>query len=187
MRITGGILCGRRVAVPDKGVRPTKDRVRESLFAILGESLRDARVLDLFAGSGSLGLEALSRGANAVCWVERDRRTFRILENNVQLLSAGLAGCSVKCVCRDALRFIKNSSSGGYSLVFADPPYGAATKGALLRNILPALDKSGCMEQGGMVVYEMRSSGQVELPGPWTILRDKKWGETRVLIIAREE
>lgn len=185
MRITGGILCGRRIAVPKKGVRPTKDRVRESLFAMLSDNLRDARVLDIFAGSGSLGLEAVSRGAKEVCWVERDRRTFQTLKQNVNLLTADQA-CTCRCVCNEALRFIKAASPDSYSLVFADPPYGDNIED-LLENILSALDKSGCIAQGGMVIYEMGSSKQVKLSSPWRVLRDKKWGETRVLIIAREE
>ncbi len=187
MRITGGILCGRRIEVPDKGVRPTKDRVRESLFAMLGDSLNGARVLDLFAGSGSLGLEALSRGAAEVCWVERDRRTFRILRKNVQMLGEGMSECRLKCICSDALRFLKSSSPSSYSLIVADPPYAADNKGELLGNILSELDKSTCMAHAGIFVYEMGSLGQATPPGPWRIIRDKKWGETRVLIMAREE
>ena len=119
MRIIAGEWRGRNIAAP-KGdsVRPTLDRVREAWMSIVHTSLPDARVVDLFAGSGALGLEALSRGAAHVDFVENDPRTFRVLQENVKSL-----GAEVRCTLHraDALTFI--AGAGAYDVAFADPPY----------------------------------------------------------------
>ena len=120
MRIIAGEWRGRQVAAP-KGdsVRPTLDRVREAWMSMVHTSLPEARVLDLFAGSGALGLEALSRGAASVDFVENDPRTFRVLKENVEALGAG-----ERCTLyrQDALKFLK-SAGFPYDIAFADPPY----------------------------------------------------------------
>jgi 16S rRNA (guanine966-N2)-methyltransferase len=121
MRIVGGEFRGRRLAVPkDDRVRPTADRVREAWMSILGHELDDARVLDLFAGSGALGLEALSRGARSAEFVEMHRASLQALEANIAAL-----GVADRAVVRrgDAERFWERLSAGAYDVVFADPPY----------------------------------------------------------------
>jgi 16S rRNA (guanine(966)-N(2))-methyltransferase RsmD len=122
MRIIAGEHRGRRIAAPPgRGTRPMLDRVREALFSTLGELVTDARVLDLCAGSGSLGLEALSRGARSARLVERDRKTLAVLRSNVEALGAAQRA---EIVAGDA---VDASSWGGadarYELVFFDPPY----------------------------------------------------------------
>jgi len=87
MRITGGIYCRHEIKVPKVGCRPTQDMVREALFSILGARIANCRFLDLFAGSGAVGLEALSRGAESVCWVESNRRTLALLKGNVERIA----------------------------------------------------------------------------------------------------
>jgi 16S rRNA (guanine966-N2)-methyltransferase len=121
MRIVAGHFGGRRLVVPkDARVRPTADRVREAWMSILGDELNGARVLDLFAGSGALGLEALSRGAVSATFVELNPPSLRALEQNVATL--GLAG--VVTVQRgDAMRYAERLPERAFDIVFADPPY----------------------------------------------------------------
>ena len=118
MRIIAGQAKGRVLKVPREVSRPTTDRVRESVFGILAPVLNGAKVLDLFAGSGSLGLEALSRGAAECVFVEQDRGACRVIEENLK--KTGLAGGQVRSM--EVSRFLKGRG-GCYDLIFADPPY----------------------------------------------------------------
>jgi 16S rRNA (guanine966-N2)-methyltransferase len=121
MRIIAGRWRGRRIAAPPgRDVRPTADRVRESWMSILTPVIPGARVLDLFAGSGALGLEALSRGATHVTFVERSSRVARVLEANVTALDAA---DEVTIVRGDALRFVRQHAGAPFDLALADPPY----------------------------------------------------------------
>ncbi|HET6837074.1 MAG TPA: 16S rRNA (guanine(966)-N(2))-methyltransferase RsmD [Gemmatimonadales bacterium] len=121
MRIVGGQFGGRRLIVPkDARVRPTADRVREAWMSILGDRLVGARVLDLFAGSGALGLEALSRGAHSATFVELNPPSLKALDQNI----AALAVQDAVTVHRaDAMRFAGQLPEGAYDVVLADPPY----------------------------------------------------------------
>jgi 16S rRNA (guanine966-N2)-methyltransferase len=121
MRIIGGNFGGRRLIVPkDARVRPTADRVREAWMSILGDALFGARVLDLFAGSGALGLEALSRGAASVTFVELSPPSLRALDQNITTLGAQ----DVATVHRgDAMRYAEKLPEGAFDIVLADPPY----------------------------------------------------------------
>ena len=122
MRIVSGRWRGRSIsAPPDTRVRPTADRVREAWLSIVQTEVPGARVLDLFAGSGALGLEALSRGATSADFVESNRRSLQALHANVEALGAGDASCIHRV---DALRFIEKLRPGAYDVAFADPPYG---------------------------------------------------------------
>jgi 16S rRNA (guanine966-N2)-methyltransferase len=131
MRIIAGEFRGRKLDVPKgREVRPTADRVREAWMSILGPRLANARVLDLFSGSGALGLEALSRGAASVDFVERDADSLRALQQNIARL--GVADRST--VRReDALRFAGRLSAGAYNVVVADPPYASDMVDQLVR------------------------------------------------------
>lgn len=161
MRITGGEWCGRRLRVPKGDVRPTTDRVRESLFAILREIVPGRRFLDLFAGTGAVGLDALSRGATDVTWVEGDRRVIPILMENVAML--GVARHSV--ICADVLRFLRHRGHGKtYDIIYADPPYAfwADTRAAgqlLAPGQLPAM-----LSADGWIVLEQGTSREVQEP-----------------------
>jgi 16S rRNA (guanine966-N2)-methyltransferase len=119
-RIIGGTAGGRRIAVPPTGTRPTSDRVRESLFAVLDArgAIEDAEVLDLFAGSGALGIEALSRGASTAVLVERDPRACAVIKSNLDV--AGVRGGLVR---RSAVSTFLKRTPGPVDLVFVDPPY----------------------------------------------------------------
>ena len=186
MRITGGILCRRELKVPRTGVRPTQDKVRAALFSSLADFVPGTRVLDLFAGSGALGLEAWSRGAASVCWVESDRRAFEVLKQNVACLCTGEGG-DAQCRLGDALQFLRKG--GGvepFSLILADPPYDRDGKKAWLENTLRAVEESSILAGRGLLVFE-QSAGEavVERPG-WVLLRDRKYGDTRLLIYTRD-
>ena len=128
VRIVAGEFGGRRLVAPKGDIaRPTQDRVREAWFSILGDAVDEARVLDLFAGSGALGLESLSRGAASADFVEKARQSLVALEANIEALG-------VKEIAKirkgDALKFAETLEAGSYDLVFADPPYdlGAGAK-----------------------------------------------------------
>jgi 16S rRNA (guanine966-N2)-methyltransferase len=121
MRIVSGELGGRRLRVPkDARVRPTADRVREAWMSILGEELRGARVLDLFAGSGALGLEALSRGAAGATFVELSPPSLEALRANIEALGVGERATIHR---GDALRYAGGLEPGAFDVAFADPPY----------------------------------------------------------------
>ena len=121
MRVIAGTYGGRRLVAPKGDVaRPTQDRVREAWFSILGAEVQDARVLDLFAGSGALGLEALSRGARSAVFVEKARASLAALEKNIAELGVADVATVVK---GDALRYAEAIIPLGYDIVFADPPY----------------------------------------------------------------
>jgi 16S rRNA (guanine966-N2)-methyltransferase len=121
VRIVGGRWRGRSIKAPaDLRVRPTADRVREAWMSILQADLPDARVLDLFAGSGALGLEALSRGAAYVDFVEVSARSLKALRENADALGAGSAAAIHR---GDAMRYVDRLGPGAYDVAFADPPY----------------------------------------------------------------
>ncbi|ACY17459.1 16S rRNA (guanine(966)-N(2))-methyltransferase RsmD [Haliangium ochraceum] len=153
MRIIGGHLGGRRLlAPPGDGTRPTSDRVREALFNILGPPPAGARVLDVCAGSGGLGLEALSRGAEAVCFIERAPAALRALRNNIAALGVGGACTVVRGeACAIAGRWARaESAPAAFDWIFLDPPYRSDVSAQML-NILGA---SALLGDGGCAVVE---------------------------------
>jgi 16S rRNA (guanine966-N2)-methyltransferase len=131
MRIIAGQWGGRRIEAPaGRHTRPTSDRVREAWLGAAQPDLPEARVLDLYAGSGALGLEALSRGAAHVTFVERASAALRTLRENIERLGAGSA---VAIVREDALRYLEKLDAGAFDVAFADPPYGEGLAGAVVR------------------------------------------------------
>lgn len=187
MRITGGNISGRVLQVPKSGVRPTQDRVREALFASLTPRLPGARVLDLYAGTGALGLEAWSRGAAEVVWVERDRRTFEILQQNVADLCRDEEGGATRCLRMDVHRFLKRppGDTGSFDLILADPPYLDDPGLQRLGSALSAVRQHSMLTLGGVFAYELAGFGDGSFPG-WRMTRDKQFGRTRVLLFTQE-
>lgn len=199
MRITGGTLCGRRLRVPGVGVRPTQDKVRQALFSILGATVDGSRFLDLFAGSGGVGLEAWSRGAENVVWVERDRKVFNVLEYNVQTL----CGDGNAVICSDVKRFLKNTVlSTNFDIIFADPPYGVKKEGRAsvqsgggnkketekrgwLPSLLTMLYGSNLLAESGVFVMEMGGGDELFADDGWKITADKRYGDTRLCFFMR--
>jgi len=148
MRVTGGRLGGRRLAAAPSGVRPTADRVREALFARLGD-LDGACVLDLYAGTGALGIEALSRGAERVVFVERSRASLAVLRGNLDALELADATRVVAGDVRAALRRLARDAER-FDLVLADPPYADRA----LAEPLALLGDSGLLRPGATLVIE---------------------------------
>jgi 16S rRNA (guanine966-N2)-methyltransferase len=177
MRITGGEFCGRPVKVPagDK-VRPTQDRVRGALFSMLAEQVPGARVLDLFAGSGAVGLEAISRGAREAVWVESDRRHVAILKANVQAFAA--AGLVVG---DDCLRWLRRAEGAPFDLVFADPPYEWALENGFA-GIAALLRLRKLVRPGGILVAEQPAELPAAALPDWEMLRDRAYGHTRLVV-----
>jgi 16S rRNA (guanine966-N2)-methyltransferase len=173
MRIVAGEFKGRRLRVPRGApTRPTADRVREALFSMLG-GVTGARVLDLYAGSGALGIEALSRGAASAVFVERDPRAAAAIQANLDAVGAeGEVGRV------DALAFLKRRS-GPFDLVFCDPPYdcGPRIAGSLAER-LPAL-----LSEHARIVTESDKRSPLELPFP--LIRERTYGDTRIAIHGR--
>ncbi|WP_207839370.1 16S rRNA (guanine(966)-N(2))-methyltransferase RsmD [Williamsia soli] len=174
-RIIAGAARGRRLAVPEAGTRPTTDRVREAIFNILAARVDfdGAAVLDLFAGSGALGLEALSRGAGSVVLVESDNRAARVIEANIR--SAGLSGAVVER--RRVVEHLRKSGSVA-DIVFADPPYDLPDEqlSELLRLLV-----AGRVAPGGTVIIERSSRSPVTAwPEEFGDVDVRRYGETRI-------
>lgn len=172
LRIIGGSWRGRRLRFPPAAqIRPTPDRVRETLFNWLGAYVRGARCLDLFAGSGALGLEALSRGAAQVTFVERDRLAVRELRKH--LAEWGATGAEV--VEMDALRFLEESPRP-LDIVFLDPPFASD----LLVASAQLLETRPWLAPGALVYVECEADGSAPaLPPPWQASKAKQAGAVR--------
>ncbi len=176
-RIVAGAVGGRRLEVPPKGTRPTSEKVREAVFSALeaATDLQDARVLDLFGGSGAMGLEALSRGAEYVVFVESDRRAAQILRRN----AGSLGFRSIRVEQAKVETVLATESAEPFDLVLIDPPY--ALEEATLHRILTALGANGWTAPGSVVMVERAlRSGEPEWPPPLNGLRVKRYGETAV-------
>ena len=181
MRIAGGIYGGRAIAVPKSGaVRPTQDRVREALFSMLMDAVPGADFLDLFAGSGAVGLEAISRGAKSAVFVERDARHLEILERN----AASLGARNVAAVRADAYRWIGSYSGEGFDIAFADPPYALGEKNGY-ESVLATLASRGVVKEGGVFVAEMTAAQKAGDVPTWELVRDREYGKTRLCIWRR--
>ncbi len=181
MRITSGKYGGRIVRTPrGDAVRPTQDRVREALFSMLLAELPGARFLDLFAGTGAVGIEAVSRGAGDVVWVEGDRVIHSLTVQNVTDIAGAAFARNV--ACSDVPRWIRTAGRGAaFDIVFADPPYVQAKDGGLA-DLAEALKQQGVVAPGGLLIVEMPVDAPVAaLPG-WEILRDRTYGKTRLVI-----
>lgn len=174
-RIVAGTAGGRRLAVPARGTRPTSERVREALFNALEAAydLDGARVLDLYAGSGALGFEALSRGAADVTFVESDRRAADVLRRNAAELA--LPGAEIRHGGVETVLAV--SPQRPYDVVLADPPY-AVTEQEVSR-VLALLAEHGWTGRGSVLVVERASRGvDPQWPPPFSPLRTRRYGDT---------
>jgi len=179
MRVTGGTLRGRTILAP-KTIRPTSERVREALFSSLGDAVVGARVLDLFAGSGALGLEAWSRGAAEVTWVENNAKVFRILERNVRALCPDSRGRAI-FIRRSAYRYIEESAAAPFDIILADPPYAKGGAPGSADLLLRALENGPILQAAGQFVMEQTAREPVDERPGWRLSRDKTYGDTRLV------
>src|SRR5271169_1730453 len=176
-RVIAGEAGRRRLAVPDgRDTRPTSDRAREGLFATIASMtgpLAGARVLDLYAGSGAVGLEALSRGAGHVLLVEHGARAARVIRQNIEAI--GLPGAAV-IADRVERVLARGPAEGGYDVVFADPPYALAD--AAVTRVLALLAEQGWLAPGALVVVERATrSGPPGWPDGFAPDRARRYGE----------
>lgn len=178
-RIIGGVAGGRRIVVPPRGTRPTTDRVRESLFNVLTArfDLTGMTVLDLYAGSGALGLEALSRGAASVLFVESGRQAAAVIARNIA--SLGLSGATVR---RGSVATVLAAGADApVDLVLADPPYDVGA--ADIEAVLGALTERGWAGAATVVVFERPAdSAAPAWPAGWRSWQPRVYGDTRLEI-----
>lgn len=188
MRVIAGSAGGLPLTVPKSVTRPTADRVREALFSSLGGRVVGAAVLDLYAGSGALGIEALSRGARSVLFVEADDRACAAIRANLERTRlAGPAAAVRRERVRDFLQGLARAGGGtgaAYDLVFADPPYARdAEKAGELAALLASEGLAGALRPDGWFILEAMD-GAAALPlggsGPWEAVRERRYGGTRL-------
>ena len=181
MRVIAGSAGGLRLAVPKSGVRPTMDRVKAAIFSSLGDATIGARVLDLFAGSGALGIEALSRGASSVLFIEEDRESTEAIEKN-------LAKTKFKARVRrqDVFDFLRNSSAiAEFDIIFADPPYEKTKSGEhFTEKLLGDETLPRLLGPDGTFVLEKRPGEALSEIKLWRVIRRKTYGATEVLFLS---
>jgi 16S rRNA (guanine966-N2)-methyltransferase len=178
LRIVGGEWRGRRVRLaPGTPIRPTPDRVRETLFNWLQPVIRGARCLDLFAGSGALGMEALSRGAREVVFVDRDVRAVR----QIRAALVDFAIAAPQAYVSDALAYLRNPASP-FDIVFLDPPF----ESGLLAPACALVEERGWLSPSALVYIEAaHRDGPPKLPPTWRLLKAKRAGEVGYYLVER--
>lgn len=203
LRITGGEWGGQRIAVPPGDVRPTQDRVRQALGSMLADALPGSRFLDLFAGSGAVGLDAMSRGAAYACWVESSNRVLPVLRANVEKFCP--KGCG-KVIGGDVFRVLHRGCEGApFGIIFADPPYrdvrgGGGRKAAardagedtdrsapdFIPRLLEALEAGLWLDEGAQVILEAGEGAGLQLPEGWALADERRYGGARLVFISRK-
>jgi 16S rRNA (guanine966-N2)-methyltransferase len=181
MRVIAGSAGGIRLSVPKRGVRPTMDRVKAAIFSSLGDAIIGARVLDLFAGSGALGIEALSRGACSVLFVEEDRQSTNVIEKNLAKtkFEARVRQQSVS----DFLRYVSGTEK--FQIIFADPPYEQTKSDERFTDKLVTSKKLGeLLAPNGVFVLEKRPGEALPETKLWRVARQKTYGATEVLFLS---
>lgn len=182
MRVIAGSAKGRKLeSVPGTSTRPITDRVKEALFNILGASIEGARFLDLFAGTGAVGIEALSRGAARAVFCERDRLALRTIGHNLQ--ATGLAE-RARVVAGDAFRFLKNPGDERFDFVYIAPPQ---YKGIWIR-ALQAVDEGEVLAPGGAAIVQIHPKERQEVPlRRLRLFDERRYGSTLLLFYRLEE
>jgi len=182
MRIITGLARGKKLAAPSGlKTRPTTDRVKESIFNIVQFDIEGRAVLDLFCGSGQLGLEAVSRGARTCVLVDNDRAAMAAVERNIQS-----CGFEQQCMARlsDASSFVARQNAQSFGLIFLDPPYG----GGVLQRALLEIFRFDILQEGGIIVCEsVRAEALPEGDSPYRVLKTYEYGNSKVTTYTREE
>jgi len=183
LRIIGGTAKGRKLFTPplhEKCIRPTSDRAREALFNILGERVVQATVLDLFSGTGAFGLEAFSRNARFVVFIDNNRLALKLIKKNILHCLTGYSGdCEMRVVMHDLTKGLPLSKlpqemQSGFDLIFADPPYATD----ISQLILDLINRSNLLNSNGLLIIEERHSIQLPKSLPFLELIDRRvYGE----------
>jgi 16S rRNA (guanine966-N2)-methyltransferase len=181
MRIVAGSLKGRLLRSPEgPAIRPTSDRLRESLFNVLahryGDPIQDARVIDLFAGTGALGLEALSRGAAFALFVDDDFEARALLRANIDQLALG---GRTKIFRRNATKLGAAPAGEPFSVAFLDPPY----RMSLAEDALISLRDGAWLKPGGLAVVEEAVASILNVPAGFAVLETRRYGDTQIVIL----
>jgi 16S rRNA (guanine966-N2)-methyltransferase len=182
MRVIAGSAGGIQLDVPKSGVRPTMDRVKAAIFSSLGELVVGARVLDLFAGTGALGIEALSRGAASALFVEENSAANSAIERN--LARTKFEGGLRK---QDVFAFLRSAQPREpFRIIFADPPYEKTKSGeGYTQLLLDSHELAGMLEPSGIFVLEKRPAEKVPASPLWEVTRARRYGATEVLFLTR--
>lgn len=181
MRVITGSAKGQTLKVPKFVSRPTTDRVKEAVFSILGNTVEKAKVLDLFAGSGALGIEALSRGATECHFIEQDRHAARVVSENLKKTQLEMRA---RVTQADALIFVKGARD--FDLVLADPPYAVGHEN-LAGDLLVAADWTKVLKKGGLLVMECETRGEPLQVENLTLLTQRDYGRSRVLVFQNSD
>lgn len=181
MRIISGKYRGKEVfGYQLEGTRPTQDRIKESVFAMIQNEVRDAKVLDLFAGTGNLGLEALSNGARHCTFVDNNQKAVQTIKKNIHNLN--IPTDQHKVILSDYQAFL-NQDKESYDVIFLDPPY----RYTVLPELLNDLVTKGKITSGGIVVCEYEQGNLIESVQNLVQIKDRKYGYKRITIYKREE
>jgi 16S rRNA (guanine966-N2)-methyltransferase len=182
MRVIAGAAGGIRLDVPKTDVRPTMDRVKAAIFSSLGDQVIGAHVLDLFAGTGALGIEALSRGAASALFVEENSAAIAAIERN--LARTKLEG---RIRRQDVLTFLRSKQTREpFQIIFADPPYEKTKSGGAFTSLLlEDAHLAELLEPSGIFVLEKRPSEQMPRMPLWSVARARAYGATEVLFLQR--
>jgi 16S rRNA (guanine966-N2)-methyltransferase len=169
---------GRRLQTLQAAVlRPTQDRVREALFSSIADMVPGAAFLDLFAGIGSVGIEAWSRGAAHICWIEANRRVFRVLQKNLQTLAREAESATLTPQCVDANVYCRSAGpTRTFDIVYADPPYARNRRDKI--EVLPMLSDTGIVKEKGILVLEQGADEEAPHHKKWTLLQERHYGSS---------
>jgi 16S rRNA (guanine966-N2)-methyltransferase len=181
MRLISGIAGGIPLVVPKSVTRPTQDRVRQAIFSMLAEKVLGAKVLDLFAGSGALGLECLSRGASSVVGVESNHKACEVIAGNVKKTKLS----QYQVIQSDVFKFLKQNCLKDFDLIFADPPYTHYEDELnWAQSLLDSDDITKALHEEGFFVLEcIAGKNTVKVPSSFKIAADREYGSTRILIL----
>lgn len=179
MRIIGGKHRGRKLNSPASDhIRPTTDRMRETLFNILahgtGPGFEGAKVLDIFAGTGALGFESLSRGAEKITFIEKDKRSLRVISQNITDFKEE-ASTTIKSI--DARKI--TAEIGSFDYIFMDPPYNMG----LITPLLKIIERFALLEKNGIIIIECDSKEELVIPNFLSLIKEKKYGNSKILIL----
>lgn len=179
MRVISGSARGCKLhPVPGMTTRPTTDRVKESVFNIIQTHIRGARVLDLFAGTGQLGIETLSRGAALCDFVDQDRKALDVIRKNIELARVG---DRARVHAGTAAAFVSRCPKAAYDLILLDPPYG----GKILNDTLFALNQFDILSPSGIILCE--SAIEDEICAPFARGREYRYGAIKITVLHRED
>lgn len=181
MRIISGLLKGRKLKfIKDKNIRPTKDVVREAIFDTLRGWIENKKVVEIFAGSGILGIEAISHGAKKVIFIEKEKRAIEVIRENIESLKIGKKCEIIKGDCEYEIEKLENLK---YDLVIGDPPYDFPV--SKLERIMEKMVKLNILKKNGILVIEHEVKKEIPVPEGYEIIKKRRYGKTSLTYLRR--